>query len=712
MPELPFKFIPIGAILGDYEAGESLAIPVVVSPGGSKNMTLDKVSRALSIGGHVKRNAAAITSDTGAAAMRIRHLYHHITTVGTVRTRRELAIFESLVGDGHYELRSSTDRGATWTFLREFGVLMIGQIPSFAQMGTTLLLCNGVGAPQKINPATPSVIDAGAAQAVPPVIVDTGIGLLTGTKRWKVLAILTDGSRLAASKPSNRTQLVSRKVSVTWNAVVDPAGALDVESYEVYSTSGTGALFFFEQSVPAGTLTVTSNIADIDLVQNRLLQEHGDAPPFGARYAVPHKQRMFYIGSPAFPRRGWYSDAGLPESVFVDQNYFDFTDANESDFADEATGGTGAFLGMLVVWLERSVWTLSGPLTISGSVINAERRRTSATAGAVHARAVARIPAGASYIDERGTMQTTIEVRLAYLTPFGDLRMFDGDHDIIIGYPKADLFARLNYENRKKSYVVVDTMRTEATWVFPHDDATEPSTAVTWNWQAGTMTERPAWAFGHALQIDTAENASTMLAGEGNVNTGAFCYELWSGTTLGDGVTPVNGTIMFKTLYGANAARFTNGATENEAEMMSIVKRWRWIDLLVKTFVQGALGGPVQFIVDCWPEEAEPTDPPYATQTIDLPTEQLYTADGVLLLTADGSPLTAPVATPILRVKLRQVSASGKMRYLHSRGVRIRITTTTTTASWALIGANVAYQLLDGLQRTYHRPQRIATVVP
>lgn len=701
MPELALRFIPIGAILGDYEAGESLAIPSVVSPGGSKNMTLDRNARALSILGYTKRNAAAVTSTAGGNAMRLRHLYHHITKAGVVLTRRELAIFESNIAN--WELRYSPDRGTTWTLLQDFGAAYVGQIPSFAQMGTTLVLCTGIGVPQKLDMTVPSIGAAGAGQANAPLVVDAGVGLLNGTKRWKALAILADGTRVAASRSSIRQTFSQRKATITWDAVNGAA------SYEIYSTPGTGALFFYEGTTTAAVLTFSSNIADVDLVQNRLLQEHGDPPPTGARWATPHKQRMVYVGSPDFPRRVWLSDAGLPESVYQDANYFEMADANESDFADEAVGATGGFLGVLVIWLERSVWTLTGPLTITGAFLNAERRRTSATAGAVHGRAVAKIPLGASYIDDKGSLAKTDGVRLAYLTSFGDLRLFDGENDVIISYAKADLLRRLNYEYRRKSYVVIDTPRTEATWFFPHDNATECSAAVTWNWQQGVMTERPAWKFAHAAQIETSEDSSVLLAGESNLTTGAFCYQLWDGTTLGDGVTAVNGAVMLKTLYGRGEGNIY-GQQKDEAAIMSATKRWRWIDLLVKCYVGGALGGPVTFTVECWPEEAEPTDAPYATTHVTLPTEQLYSADGSPLRTADGSLLTAPVGAPILRAKLRQVSATGKMRYLHSRGIRIRISSTTTTASWALVGANVAYQLLTGMQRQYHRPQPFPVV--
>jgi hypothetical protein len=220
------------------------------------------------------------------------------------------------------------------------------------------------------------------------------------------------------------------------------------------------------------------------------------------------------------------------------------------------------------------------------------------------------------------------------------------------------------------------------------------------------MTERPAWTFAHATQIETAGDASILLAGECQPSTGGFCYQLWEGTTLGDGATPVGGAVMLKTLYGRTASPF-----EDEAAMLSAVKRWRWIDLLLKCTIGGAPSGPVTFTVDCWPEEADPTDTPYATDTVTTPIELLFTADGEPILTSDGSQLAAPVASPTLRVQLRQVSAAGKMRYLHSRGVRIRISS-TTTLTWSLVGANIAYQLLKGLQRTYHRPVKFATIAP
>ena len=90
---------------------------------------------------------------------------------------------------------------------------------------------------------------------------------------------------------------------------------------------------------------------------------------------------------------------------------------------DVLVGLTGNFEGMLVGFLERSIWTVSGSGQIVGDVVDWTRRRSNAQIGCVSGRSVVRIPGGAKYSDEEGNAQKTGQATLAYVTPIGDIRI-------------------------------------------------------------------------------------------------------------------------------------------------------------------------------------------------------------------------------------------------------------------------------------------------
>src|SRR5258708_7110313 len=503
---LPVRHIPSGALLGDDESIPSIGLPVAFSSGGSKNLYIDQNGVATAILGYSKQNVAAIVSNTGAAAMRVRALYHYITQAAGVLTRQEIGIFDDAAA--HFEFRYSTDLGITWTFVSDLGAGSIGTIPAFAQSGNALVMTNGVLAPQQWDGAALTAVSS--TQLVAPVATSAGVstGQKVGNYQFRVVPIKADGTRKVASLPSNVLFVNGEKINVAWTADTDVA----VSGYEVYSTNGTGKVFYFEGAV-TGRLTVAfaANTADADLLANRAVQEYGDAPPVGIYFCAMHKERMWYGRTDASPRKWYFSDAGLPFSVYKEQSFLDMTDAES--MSDFSTGGTGNYKGMFVAWLERSVWTVSGTGTISGAIIDWYRRPTSAQVGTVSHRTVARVPTGAKFIDASGKMSSTADNTLAYLTPFGDIRIFDGDNDTVISAAKSTTLKRLNYLARSKAYVVVDTPRSEFTWVLPLDTSAEPSYAVTWNWKFGVWYER-AWSFGHALQLESSSTVSTLLGSE------------------------------------------------------------------------------------------------------------------------------------------------------------------------------------------------------
>ncbi|NDB77832.1 MAG: hypothetical protein EB141_19680, partial [Verrucomicrobia bacterium] len=433
---------------------------------------------------------AAVTTQGGGSATRIRNLFPYRNTSGGSFVRQMIGSFDDATNE--YELWYSTNEGVSWTFIQDFGAGSINSICSFAQFGTELYIANGVVAPRMWNGT--SIVTAGSTQQAAPTTSASGTGVLYGSYKVKIVPRKSDGTRKAGSLTSTALSLEGDAMLVTWVADSD----VTVVGYEEYRTTGTGDVFYFSNYIDGRlVVTVTDNNEDLLILENRTLEEHGDAPPT-AYLCTAHKQRMWWLRTDANPQRGTYSDAGDPDSVYAD-NYIEFQDAETQ--GDLITGAVGNFEGMLAVFEERSIWTISGTGQIIGNTTDFNRTRTNAQTGAVSNRAIVRLPAGARYTDQTGKTQTTATVTLAYFTPLKDIRLFDGDNDIIISHPMSELTATVNYGSRQKTHALHDTTRNEVVWMFAADSATEPSTAVVWNYRWGVWYERE-WTFSSAVQLE------------------------------------------------------------------------------------------------------------------------------------------------------------------------------------------------------------------
>jgi hypothetical protein len=687
MASLPLRFIPVGALLGDQEDIPSLSLPSVYSSGGSQNFWIDEFGRAAQILGYLKQNPAAITTNTGAHATLLRGLAHYALQAAGVTTRHEIGVFDD--GTAHWEIRISTDAGVTWTFKEDLGAGSITTIPDFAQMGNIAIITNGVMVPRQWDGVNESAISNTRLAA--PTLAVSGAGNLNGNYFVRIVPIKTDGSRKVASVQSLVLALANNAMDSTWVADAD----LNVAAYEVYRTTGTDLTFLYEGTV-VGRLVVTyhHNTSDADLLANRALQEYGDAPPTGVYFVEIHKQRAWYGRTDASPRTWWFSDAGLYGSVYTGSNFLDMTDAESR--SDVATGGTGNFQGMFVAWLERSVWTVSGTGQVSGAVIDWQRRRSNAQIGTVSHRTVARIPRGAKYVNAEGAIITTDQVTLAYFTPFADVRLFDGDNDTVISGAKATTLARLTYEFRRKAICIEDTSRSEVTWLYPADGATENTLGVTWNYKFGVWYERD-WTFACGVQAEASTMASLILTGESKTAAGGFCYQLWTGIT-NNGVQ-IAARLMTKTFYGLG--EYLKEPSLSGSPLMSYQKRWRWVEFLIRNV--DALTLKVEWLAT----EAQDNGAPVGSTTFTIPglTSVLEAADGTVIHDADGNSIivSADAGVTIVRVPIidGDPNSDNYGQYMHTRGIRFRITTVALISEWMLMGMLIAYQVMPGLRRDF-----------
>jgi hypothetical protein len=662
---LPLITQLFNSFLGQQENIHSILLPDLFSAGGSKNLWLDKYGRAKRILGYDNQNPSAFTTDTGASAAMIRALFPYRKTSGGSTTRQTLIALDDQVNE--FELWHSTDDGVTATFIADLGSTVVGQIPSFGQQGDTCIICTGKVAPRSWNGT--SLTTAGATQSPTVTSAAGSSGVLDGVYKWKLLS-LKSGVRQAGSAPSTALSLHLQRGSLSWTADADVA----VTDYELYRTSGTGEVYYFVTIIQGrATASYTDNTSDADILENRILEEHGDAPPT-AYFAVPHKQRMWYLRTDTNPQKGYWSDPGLPASV-LDTNNLNFADAETQ--GDVITGGIGDYEGKLVVFEEKSIWTVDGDGTVIGNIDAWRRNRTNAQTGTVHVRTAVRVPAGSKYVDQEGKFQTTNVVTLAYLTPLLDIRLFDGDNDLVISHPKKDQLSTLNYAQRAKSYAVQDIFRSEIAWVYPDGTSTEPSRAVVWNYRWGVWYERE-WGFGHIVAQDNSTESSFLLAGERSTATGAFIYKLWTGHSF-------NGA-NFKAQW---MTKTFNGLTPEGVPDLSHDKRWRWADLLFQTEQNVTL--TLELVAGNAPDNASAI----VSKTFSPTTSGILSASGSTLVSADPSNVVVGADSTNARLKLKTGG-----HYHHGEGMRLRVFDDAQLGSWALEAMNLAYQRLPGLKRS------------
>lgn len=655
------------AFLGTQEGVHSIILPDIFSSGGSKNVYIDKFGRVVKIDGYEKQNASAMTTNTGASAAGVRGLIPYRATSGGSITRKLLIVLDD--GTNEWEVWVSSDEGVTSSFLYDAGSGSVGMIPDAAQFGDGIYLCNGKVQPRVYDGS--SIAATGLTQS--PTITATeasASGNLQGNYKYKLVSTIA-GVRQAGSAASTSVLLTAKQMSLSWTADAN----VSVDGYEIYRTTGTGTLYYYLASIDGrATTSYTDNISDTTLLEQRILEEHGDAPPV-AYYCEPHKQRMWWLRTDTYPTRGYWSDPAEPQSVATDA-YLDFSDSET--VGDEITGGLGNYEGLLVVFTEKAIWTVSGTGAVIGDIVDWTKTRTNAATGCVTHRSAVRIPAGSKFVDQLGQSQTTSVSSIAYFTPLGDIRLFDGENDLIVSHAVRDTVLDFNYAQRRKIHAVADNHNGQVVWFFPSGSAGEPDTAVAWNYRFGVWYKWTPMPFGASTELDSASDAHKILVGQANSSTGGYVYEFLTGDSF-DG-SNIEAQWMTKTLYGVN---------EQGQPALSNTKRWRWLDVLFK------ITQDVDITVGWLPGGSPDAATAVASVLISPDADELITADGSTILTADGSSLLLAVETAQDKAILHDSSG----QYLHDEGIRIRVGSNDTAGHWALEGMQLAYQILPGLKR-------------
>jgi hypothetical protein len=681
----PIQTQVFSVFMGTQEGIHSVALPAIYSSSGSRNLWIDKLGRAKKILGYSKQNSSAVTTNTGGAATRLRALRAYRQT-GASFTRQLIGVFEAAASE--YELWYSTNDGAAWTFIVDLGSGSVGSIPDFAQVDNTLFFANGVVAPRAWDGSALSTAGASAKSPTPTAAVNTASGQLNGTYTFKLISIEADGTRHAGSVTSNSLQYADEQCDLTWSA----DGDSDVTGYELYRTTGTGSTFYFVTFIDVRTTTsYTDNASDLDILENRSLQEHGDAPPTGSYFCEPHKQRLWWGRTNTNPRRVYWSDPGLPDQVGVD-NYIDFTD--QGSVGDVITALSGDYQGALVVFCERSIWTVSGTGQIvsdntSIGVSDWTRTKSNAVIGAVSHRSVVQIPAGAVYTDSSGDNVTTGSVMEAYFTPLGDIRLFDGNNDVVISTPVKETLKTFLYAQRNKIHAVHDVENAHVVWFWPgptpSGDQTENNQAVVWNYRWGVWYVWPDMPMAASTTIETSSDIQIVLTGEAQTSKGGFCYKFFNGDSF-DG-SNIPSRWITKVIYGTD----NSWSVRSPQTMMAYVKRFRWLDIIAQAESDVTL--TIEWMSGASSDEAVARGG--ASQSIEPLGLQLITDDGNGIQTDDESNITLPFDSVQKIINLEGTSGD----FIEDVGCRIRISDDAQNGSWSLEGMTLGYQVLPGATR-------------
>lgn len=669
MAGVPLNVQLFNSFLGSQQGIHSIILPDIFSSGGSQNVMIDKFARVLEINGYSKQNSSAFTTTNGDAAL-IRGLIPYRETTGGAIVRKLIFVIDDNADE--WEVFVSTDNGATATRLESLA--STGKIPSFAQYDQDLYVTNGTDQPRKYDGSSWST--TGLTQS--PTITasaSSSSGNITGTVQYKLVSLVA-GVRQNGSVGSTLLTVENKQVSLSWTEDSNTS----VDAYEIYRTTGTGTTFYYLTTLTGrATASYTDNTSDATILQNRILQEHGDPPPSGAYFAVPHKQRIWWLRTDSDPTKGWWSDPGIPESVYG-ENFLDFSDSET--VGDQITGAVGNYQGLLIVFTEKAVWTVSGTGLIIGDITDWTKIRTNAQAGA-SGRSMVRIPAGSKYTDAQGQFQTLSIAAVAYFTPLGDIRIFDSDNDLIISHPVKDLLATFNYTERAKIHVLEDHANGQVIWFFPTGSSGECDTAVAWNYKYGVWYEWTPMPFGASCWLDTSTTPALLLTGEGTTSKGGYIYSFLDSTANSFDGTAIKAQWMTKTLYGIN---------DQGQPALSNRKRYRWIDVLFKLIQSTSI--TVEWLNGAATDDASAI----GSVTITPAADSILTADGSTILTADGSSILVALQSAQVKAFL----SDSNDHYLHDEGIRLRIGTNGLTAPWALEAMNLAFQVLPGLK---HRDQ-------
>lgn len=653
--------------LGDQEGVGTRLLTESFCPNDSKNVVITELGRVSKFGGYdhlgVQPYGASFWTSLKTYSPGIANEQYLLAGYAGTYQLSVAALFQA------EPTRLTTAGDVSWTVIS--GSAGYGDLPDMAQLGDNIIVTRPGEDVGYLTGSPPTFAAAAHTQINAPTVNDQANGVLTGSYKWKILPLIGTAKKIAS--PASTVEVMSDEYAdLSWTA----DGDTNVTGYEIYRTTGTGVSYWYVDSV-AGRTTVaySDNTPDSTIIGNRSLVEYGDPPPSGVWFCEAHKQRMWYgnrYNTTSDDRRTvWYSDPGDFRSVNSDTNFFIIED--EKSYGDQITGLTGDFQNRLVVWLSNSIYTISGTGQVVGLIPDWTLKRSDAVVGTINHRTVASVPAGAKYTDEMGVLHQTTKQTLAFVTPYKDIRIFDGETDTVISWPKKDklsgMFVTMTDVLTDSFHFNAfhDSKRGMVYWFLGESNGSLPQYALVWNYKLGTWHELDDCAVAAAVYAEsgTSNEVNVIVGvGAGSGSIGDRTIRLFDAAQrLG---TSFTSQIRFMPLY-------LSGAVEDEPDF-TLVKRYRWVDLLFKKM-------------------STPNDVTLTTYT------QLFGPDEDV----SGTPFeTHSSISSTLRQRV-SLKASGSSnitdgRFPISRGLTLVISEADSSSPglWELEGIRIGYQALPG----------------
>lgn len=162
---------------------------------------------------------------------------------------------------------------------------------------------------------------------------------------------------------------------------------IGVDQLRIYRTKAGGSVYYLLATKTPGTASHVDTAADSTLVT--VLNEYtGHAGP--SVYVLEHDERVWCLGQTGYETRALYSERGSAGAFY--RNNYVYAGRNDGDRLV-----AGASLGsVLVLFKERSIWTVTGPPFAARRLVDGE--------GCVAGATVATSPMGVFYLGAGGVM--------------------------------------------------------------------------------------------------------------------------------------------------------------------------------------------------------------------------------------------------------------------------------------------------------------------
>lgn len=657
------------ASMGDHEDINIVALPDWFSPSDSQNLRMDKLGEIRKIAGFTAANSSAVTTDTGGAATEVHALFEYWAGASTpeiIGIFFDTSLYDtSFTAGDEYEIHKSTNQGSSWSFLKDMGqhgtpaATDFDPIPTAFEYNDVLYIAIKGEAAQQYDGS--SVTDAGPTQSpTPSLSASATAGKPSGTYAVRLVSMIDD-DRQAGSAVSSQVQLDSKQGDVTWTADSNT----NVTGYEIYATTGTGKEFYFVGYEDGRTTTsFTLDLSDAEIRRGRPLDRHGDAPTSGVSICALHKNRGWWARTAANPERLYFSDPFQPDEVSPN-SFFDVV--GKAKGADEITALEGGYFNSLVVFKRDAIFRVTGTGEYIGGVPDFTVRETNAQLGAVSTQCVVRVPAGAKYVTEDGTIASTGQVTLAFWAPDNTIRLFDGDSDSIISHPKSEYLDSAAGRLEQWHYVAEhDEDNQEISWFFTDTSANNPNEnylGVTWNYKRGVWTELSNTPF--SCSVTTVDSSGDQLLLCGSNGDGA-------GTGSADGTVYINksGTDYNGTGNDITAEYWTKPLPLTGLDGVSAIGKTKRLRRL--RLVTDAQGATQNLTVEWYDDYADSGATAAGSATVDMnESNKSHGQNKIIMKDSSGD-------------------------YLLSKAPRLRFYDTADDAAWAMPGFELSYQVLEG----------------